>query len=348
MRFYTGQHRYYCGIDLHARTLYVCVVDCQGKIRLHKRLRCEREALLRALEPYRSDLVVGSECIFCWYWLADLCAREQIHFILGHALYMKAIHGAKAKNDHIDSHKTAVLMRGGAFPVAYVYPPQMRATRDVLRRRLYFVRKRGELLAHVRNTFHQYNLPRPSGQLLYKKNREGLAQAFDDPMIQKTIEADLALADRYDPVIRELERTVEEEALVHDSDTLERLRTIPGIGRILALTLLYEIHDIARFTTVQRFSSYCRLAKPEHRSAGKRVGSGGAKIGNAHLKWAFSEAAVLFLRDNARGQTHLKRLTRRHGKGKALSILAARIGRATYFMLKNREAFDTERFYTRT
>jgi len=99
---------------------------------------------------------------------------------------------------------------------------------------------------------------------------------------------------------------------------------------------------------VQRFSSYCRLVKPEHRSAGKRVGSGGAKIGNAHLKWAFSEAAVLFLRDNARGQAHLKRLTRRHGKGKALSILAARIGRATYFMLKNRETFDTERFYTRT
>jgi len=91
MRFYTGQHRYYCGIDLHARTLYVCVLDCQGKIRLHKRLRCEREALLRALEPYRSELVVGSECIFCWYWLADLCAREQIHFVLGHALYMKAI-----------------------------------------------------------------------------------------------------------------------------------------------------------------------------------------------------------------------------------------------------------------
>ncbi len=74
-----------CGIfDLHARTLYLCVLDSQGKIRLHKRLRCEREALLRALKPHRADLVVGSECIFCWYWLADLCAREQIPFVLGH------------------------------------------------------------------------------------------------------------------------------------------------------------------------------------------------------------------------------------------------------------------------
>ena len=351
MRFYTGQHRYYCGIDLHARTLYLCIVDGQGKVLVHKRLRCEPQALLHALDPYREDLVVCSECIFCWYWLADLCARERIHFVLGHALYMKAIHGAKAKNDRIDSRKAAVLLRGGAFPVAYVYPPQMRATRDLLRRRLFFVRKRGELLAHVRNTFHQYNLPRPSGQLLYKKNREEvfrLAQAFDDPVIIKTLAADLALADRYDPVIRELERTVEQVACVDDPDTLDRLRTIPGVGRILALTLLYEIHDIRRFSTVQRFSSYCRLVKPEHRSAGKRVGSGGAKIGNAHLKWAFSEAAVLFLKDNARGQAHLKRLTRRHGKGKALSILAARIGRATYFMLNNSEDFDTERFYART
>ena len=348
MRFYTGQHGYYCGIDLHARTLYLCVLDSQGKKRLHRRLPCEGEALLRALAPYRSGLVVGSECIFCWYWLADLCAREGIAFVLGHALYMKAIHGAKAKNDKIDSYKTAVLLRGGAFPVAYVYPPQMRATRDLLRRRLFFVRKRGELLAHVRNTFHQYNQPAPSGQLRYKKNRAGLVQAFDDPMIQRTIEADLALADRYDPVIRELERTVEAEARVHDFRTLDRLQSIPGIGRILGLTLLYEIHDIARFKSVQRFSSYCRLAKPEHRSAGKRTGSGGAKIGNAHLKWAFSEAAVLFLKDNTRGQAHLKKLERRHGKGKALSILAARLGRATYFMLKNTEDFDIERFYART
>ncbi len=139
----------------------------------------------------------------------------------------------------------------------------MRATRDLLRRRLFFVRKRGELLSHVRNTFHQYNLPRPSGQLLYTKNRQGLAEAFEDPMVRNTVEADLALADSYDPVIRELERRIEEEARVRDADTLDRLRTIPGVGRILGLTLLHEIHDIARFKSVQRFSSYCRLVKPE-------------------------------------------------------------------------------------
>ena len=143
-------------------------------------------------------------------------------------------------------------------------------------------------------------MPRPTGQLLYVKNRQGLAEAFEDPMVRSTVEADLALADSYDPVIRELECRIEEEARVHDAATLDRLRTIPGVGRILGLTLLHEIHDITRFASVQRFSSYCRLVKPEHRSAGKRTGSGGAKIGNAHLKWAFSEAAVLLARQRPR------------------------------------------------
>jgi hypothetical protein len=133
MRFYTQQHDFYCGVDLHARSMYLCVLDRDGKIVLHRNLPAGPEPFLQAIAPYRGDLVVGVECIFCWYWLADLCAAEKIEFVLGHALYMKAIHGGKAKNDKIDSHKIAHLLRGGNFPLAYVYPRQMRATRDLLR-----------------------------------------------------------------------------------------------------------------------------------------------------------------------------------------------------------------------
>ena len=135
MRVYTQQHRYYCGIDLHARSMYVCILDAAGTIVVHKDLRADPESFLRVIVAYRDDLVVAVECIFTWYWLADLCAREGIRFVLGHALYMKAIHGGKAKNDTIDSHKIAVLLRGGMLPMAYVYPAAMRATRDLLRRR---------------------------------------------------------------------------------------------------------------------------------------------------------------------------------------------------------------------
>ena len=124
-----------------------------------------------------------------------------------------------------------------------------------------------------------------------------------------------------------------------------RLRSIPGIGKILALTILYEVHDIARFPRVQEFASYCRLVRCPKESAGKRKGgASGKKIGNVHLKWAFSEAAPLFLRGNPAGQRYLSRLARKHGKGKALSILAHKIGRTVYYVMSRRRNFDMNKF----
>ena len=146
MRFYNTQHQFYCGIDLHARSMYVCIVSHDGELLVHRNMKAAPEPFLKALAPYRDGLVVAVECIFTWYWLADLCAQEHIPFVLGHALYMKAIHGGKAKNDKIDSQKIATLLRGGMMPKAYVYPAEMRATRDLLRRRAHLMRKRAELL----------------------------------------------------------------------------------------------------------------------------------------------------------------------------------------------------------
>lgn len=344
MRFYTKQHQYYCGIDLHARAMYVCILNQTGDVLAHRNLEANPESFLRAIAPYREDVVVGVECIFTWYWLADLCAREKIPFVLGHALYMKAIHGGKAKNDKIDAYKIAVLLRGGMMPMAYVYPPEMRATRDLLRRRNHLVRKRAELLAHIQNTNSQYNLPEFGKKIAYKANREGLAECFAEPSVQKTIEVDLALIDHYDPLVRDLELYILRHAKAHDVQTFYRLRSVPGIGEILALVILYEVHDIGRFEQVGDFVSYCRLVKCAKESAGKRYGFSGKKIGNAHLKWAFSEAAVLFLRKNPSAKKYFARLQTRHGKGKALTVLAHKIARAVYFMLKREKAFEMKRF----
>src|SRR5499426_146382 len=117
MRFSTKHHPFYCGIDLHARTMDVCIVSQDGASILHKHMQAAPEPFLQAIAPYRAGLVVAVECLFTWYWLADLCAQEGIAFVLGHALYMKAIHGGKAKNDRIDSQKIAVLLRGGMLPM---------------------------------------------------------------------------------------------------------------------------------------------------------------------------------------------------------------------------------------
>lgn len=298
MRFYNGTHRSWCGIDLHAKTMYLCILDEKGQVLLHENLPATPGAFLAAIAPYRDGLVVAAERIFTWYWLADLCAKEGIPFVLGHALFMKAIHGGKAKNDRIDALKIATLLRGGMLPQAYVYPAGMRSTRDLLRRRLHLVRKRGQLLAHIQMTAHQYNLPPLGKRIAYPSNREGVADHFEDRAVKKSIAVDLALLERYDELLTELEGYLVRQAKQHDPQAFHRLRTIPG----------------------------------------------GGKMGNVHLEWAFSEAAVLFVRHCAEGKKLLVRPEKRFGKGKALSILAHKLGRAAYFMLARGTAFEVKRF----
>lgn len=131
MRFYSTPHKHYCGIDLHARTMYVCIINSAGETVLHRNMKTDAAQLATAVEPFRDDLVISVECLFTWYWIADWCAREGIAFVRGHALYMKAIHGGKAKNDRIDSEKIARLLKAGMRPQAYAYPARERATRDL-------------------------------------------------------------------------------------------------------------------------------------------------------------------------------------------------------------------------
>src|SRR5262249_49479109 len=162
-------------------------------------------------------------------------ADAGLPFVLGHALSMKAIHGGKAKNDQIDSHKMAALLRGGMLPQASVYPAQMRATRDLLRRRMHLAHKRAELPAHVPNTNSQYNLPAIGTKMAYKANREGVAERCADPAVQKSIAVDLALITSYDALLRDVELTIVKTARHHDANTLYLLQTVPGIGKMLSL-----------------------------------------------------------------------------------------------------------------
>jgi transposase len=289
-------------------------------------------------------VVVSVECIFTWYWVADLCAAEKLPFVLGHALYMKAIQGGKTKNDRIDSKKIAKLLRAGMIPMAYVYPKAMRSTRDLLRRRMHFVRHRSHLLTHIQQTNAQYNLPKIGKTLKYKGNREGVAERFEDDSARKTVEIDLELIAFYDTIIRKVEWHILRTAKAHDPQALHLLRSIPGIGKILSLVILYEVQDITRFPTPQKFASYARLIRPVKESAGKRTGIANGKMGNAYLKWAFSEAVVLFLRETREAQPYIRRLERKYGSDKAKGILAHRLGRTVYYMLKNRQIFDMKKF----
>ena len=345
MRFYTQHHQFYCGIDLHARSMYVCIMNHGGEILLHRNMAATDTDLLRVIDPYRKDLVLAVECIFTWYWVADLCHQIGVEFVLGHALYMKAIHGGKVKNDKIDSQKIAAMLRGGMLPMAYVYPQGMRSTRDLLRRRQYMARQKAELQTHIQNTNTQYNLPSFEKRIAQRSNRVGIGERFTDLAVRTSVEVDVALMDALHEQILTIERRINATVPEHDPVAVHLLRSIPGTGKTLALVILYEIHDINRFPEVGNFISYARLVKCPHESAGKRVKGKNTKIGNVHLKWAFSEAACLFLRGNKRAQLYHMRLVSRYGKAKALSIIAQKLGRTVYSMLKRRTPFDAKRFF---
>jgi transposase len=344
MRFYTGQHQYYCGIDLHTKNMYICILDQAGKILVHKNVPTSPQAFLRIIEPFLPDIAVTVECIFTWYWIADLCQEDNIPFILGHALYMKAIHGAKTKNDKIDSHKIAVLLRGGMIPMAYVYPAEMRSTRDLLRRRMHFMYKRSELLSHIQNTRSQYNLPEFSKCISRKRNRTGISEHFQDTSVRKSIELNLTLLKQYDSLLNDVELYLVRQTKDQRPNDLYLLRTIPGVGKILSLVILYEIQDISRFQRVQNFSSYARLIKPKKESAGKVKGTSNRKMGNAYLKWAFSEATLLLIREKQEIKDLHLQLKNKHGKARALAIISHKLGRAVYYMLKKHQAFDMRHF----
>lgn len=325
--------------------MYTTIQDKAGTVLFHKNLPNSIEALLDALNPFLPDVAVGVESTFNWYWLSDACLKNGISFYLGHALYMKAVHGGKNKNDKVDSRRIADLLRTNFFPMAYAYPPEMRGVRDLLRRRRYYVEIRASAYRHIKMVFMQQGLiDKPIPTLNKRKGREEIIQEVHDPVISLSLATDIRVMNDMDQIIDVLEQKIEGEAKHHDRNAFELLKTIPGVGDILALTMLYEIHTISRFPSVQKFSSYCRLVRPERTSNGKNTGHGNDKIGNPELKWAFTQIIIHGQLSSAGLKTLHEKMKQKHGPAKAKSILGHRFAIAVFHMLKNGKGFDEKKF----
>jgi len=331
----TIQKNFYCGGDLHAKTMFLSIMDAKGEILFHRNIPNNPPYFLSVIQPYRHSIAVGVESTFNWYWLADTCQKENIPFFLGHALYMKAIHGGKNKNDRIDATTIANLLKCNMFPPAYPYPKEMRGTRDLLRRRYRYVTLRAESYTHIQGTFNQQAIDGvSSSDVKRKSSRADLPNHFDHPDIAMSVNCDIELSHALDPIINKIEKQVYTRAKYHDHNALSILMTTPGIGKILAFTILYEIYTINRFPSVQNFSSYCRLVKCERTSNGKYTGDGNNKIGNPYLKWAFSEIIIHAQTHSPNIKKYYERLISKHGEGIAKSIMAHKFAVAVYFMLK--------------
>jgi len=346
MKYYTSTTEFNCGIDLHARQMYVCLMDRDGKKLVHTNIKNnDFNHFLKLIEPYRHDLTVCCECMFGWYWLADACQAAGLTFVLAHALYLKAIHGGKNKNDRIDSEKLAHLLRTNFIPPSYVYPSAQRPLRALLRQRLFFVWQRSDLLCRIQS--HQLAHNRPPIRQTRSNRQPWLEQLLaheDHPVRQLSLQNEMAMIAHFDSQISAVEEQLHRLTQQNLPRDYALIQTVPGIGEHLGMTILYEIGDINRFPTVKDFLSYCRLVKGTVASAGKFKGLRGAKLGNPYLRWAFGEAAVIAKRDHHIIGPLAQGLEAKMGnKFKANTVLAIKLARAVYFMLKNKTVFDPDR-----
>ena len=264
----------------------------------------------------------------CWYWLADCGRAEPIAFVLGHAWAMHAVHGAKTTCDRKDADAMARLLKGGNFPPAYAYPRERRGLRDLRRSRLRLVRQRAELYGHVHPARRQAKRPPVASAVKYPCKRAACTADSNDPFVRRRVATHRALLEPLDTALRRREAEIEDAARGLFPVELAVWPSTPGVGPVLARTILLDIDTSDRFDRRQQCCSSARRCGAVPTSANKRCGGGNAKAGNAWRKWAFAEAAVLSAQKDERIGAYLKRLAARLGKAKAYAALAPKLGRA--------------------
>ena len=338
--------KYVCGIDLHAQTMAICIMDKNGKILVKKSIKCEIKLLMELLKPYIRSITVGVESTFNWYWLLDELKRNNVPCHLGHALYIKRRQGDKHKRDSVDARGIADLLRTNRFPLAYDYPEEMRETRDLLRRRHFFVEKRAGTYTHLQNTFNSHGFMQSFTKDVRRKgDRRTLEKLPRQHDTRMNISCDFDYIDSLDTIIRKLEYALLDSAHFHNRKHFKLLNTMPGAGKITSLTILYETHTTKRFKNVRCYSSYCRVVRADNESGGTSYGhTTNDKIGNPYLKWAFSEIGVKMIGQSRLIGEWFAEQVALHGKGSAMARLRHKIAIAVYYMLKHEIAFDEYKF----
>ena len=333
----------YCGIDLHANNSVLAVQDEHDQIHFEKRLPNDLATILSVLEPYRAEL---SGCVvestYNWYWLVDGLMDAGFAVHLAHTGAIPQYAGLKHTNDESDARHLAHLLRLGILPEGYIYPKAERAVRDLLRRRLQLVRQK---------TLHHLSLQSLIARETGERLTASQVKALDNETIAERLHAPISLGGqltrglmrRLEEAIRILEQEVEQRLIPREEYRL--LTSIPGVGKILAATILLETGNIARFPSPGHYGSYARCVSTEKVSNGKLKGRGNRKNGNRYLAWAFMEAAHLSaIWSPEIKRFYAKRKTRRHILV-AKKTVANKLARAIYHMLKRGEPFDVQRAF---
>lgn len=334
----------YAAIDLHSSNSVLAVIDGQGKPLLQCRRPNDLPRLLTDLAPYREELVgMAVESTYNWYWLVDGLMDHGYTVHLVHTAAIPQYDGLKHGDDHTDALHLAQLMRLGLLPEGYIYPREQRATRDLLRRRFALVRQAVRLMLSIQSSFSRSTGKQLSGNALRQLTPTRLVELFPDLATRYGVLIQFKLWLTLQDQIAALEQWIGKD--IARPDLLMRLRSVPGIGPILGMTILLESGDIDRFASVGDYASYCRMVESVRLSNGKRKGHGNRKCGNRYLCWAYVEAANHAIRFDPLIRRWYDRKRARKHRVVAIKAVAHKLARACYHMLHEGTPFDPTRAF---
>lgn len=334
----------YAGSDLHSSNNFMVVIDEKDNRLFEKRLPNTIEAVSAALEPFKSSLQgVVVESTYNWYWLVDGLEELGYPMVLANPNAIQQYDGLKHSDDKWDSFWLAHMLRLNILPTGYIYPKETRAVRDLLRRRLLFVREKTTHILSLQSMITRNLGSKMPGNDIKKLKSDDAETLFNSEYLIFTAKKHIETVDFLKKTIRDIEQQV--LGMVSLNPEFELLRTIPGIGKILALTIMLEVGDISRFKKVGNYSSYCRCVKSERESNGKKKGENNRKNGNKHLSWAYVEAANFSIRFSPEAQRFYQKKKAKRNGIVALKALSNKIARASYYIMRDQVPYDVEKLF---
>lgn len=336
--------RYYVGLDLHSTNTYIGIIDEEGR-RIYKGKKLNYTALiLNELESFQEKVEgVVVESTYNWYWLVDKLIETGYNVHLANPSAIKQYEGLKNTNDYDDAFHLANLLRLGILKEGYIYPKEQRAVRDLLRKRAMLVRHR---TAHILSFQSLYN--RQTGFMLRGEDVKRIKDRELDELsplenVRRSGQVNISVIRFLSAEIEEIEKTVLSSMRLKEK--FQKLKTVTGIGDILALTIALETGEINRFAKVGNFTSYCRLVTSQRLSNQKKKGEGNRKNGNKYLCWAFIEAAHHAKRYCPYARKFFQRKSAKSKKVVAFKALAHKLARASYFVMRDRVDYDPQKAF---
>jgi transposase len=334
----------YAGIDLHSTNNFIGIVDENNERLFSKKLPNDFNKIIRVLETYKDEIKgVVIESTYNWYWLVDALQESGYPVQLANPCAIQRYSGIKHTDDEDDAFWLADMSRMGILPTGYIYPKGERSVRDLLRRRMMFVRHRATYKNSLTSMMTRYTGKKIVSSKLYNFTEEDLSKHLPDEVsvhmaqhIQKGIY-------NSDEIISKIEKEVVGRIKIKEEYRL--LQTIPGVGMILTLTIMLEAGDIKRFPDVRNYSSYCRCVKSERTSNGKKKGENNRKNGNRYLGWAYLEAAHFAIQYSPEAKRFYERKKRTAHEFVALKAVSNKLAKASYYIMRDHVPYDVHKCF---